>query len=156
MSTPAQSKIEFAAHLIKISTQIGENICGPFRDKQLIQYFSRCDVFASTTHSKKVSHGIILAKMATNLLFRSSQPCDVFTNTPRLVASSKAALFIHFSEECGVTKYLGNTASPRCFFIEVCAHCCNGGFWEHLIFIEQKFLISPGDEIKNRVAAKEG
>ena len=25
--------------------------CGPFRDKRLIQYFSRCDVLASTPHS---------------------------------------------------------------------------------------------------------
>ena len=26
-------------------------ICGPFRDKRLIQYFSRCDVLASTPYS---------------------------------------------------------------------------------------------------------
>ena len=51
MSTPAQSKIEFTAHLIKISSQIGGDVCGPFRDKHLIQYFSRCDVLASTPHS---------------------------------------------------------------------------------------------------------
>ena len=49
-------------------------VCGPFRDKHLIQYFSRCGVLASTPHSKNNSHGIILAKMAINLLFRSSQP----------------------------------------------------------------------------------
>ena len=54
-STLAQSKIEFTAHLIKISTQIGENICGPFRDKHLIQYFSRCDVFITIRLTPKKS-----------------------------------------------------------------------------------------------------
>ena len=45
------AKIEFAAHLIKLSSQIGENICGYFRDKHLIQYFSRCDIFCNMPHS---------------------------------------------------------------------------------------------------------
>ena len=30
-------------------------ICGDFRDKRLIQYFSRCDVFINTPHSKNIS-----------------------------------------------------------------------------------------------------
>ena len=58
MSTPAQSKIEFAAHLIKISSQIGGVICGPFRDKRLIQYFSFADCFCIATYLSSVGYTI--------------------------------------------------------------------------------------------------
>ena len=37
-NTPAQSKIEFTAHVIKISSQITLCVCGPFRDKIMRMY----------------------------------------------------------------------------------------------------------------------
>ena len=42
--------------------------------KTVVRLFSRCDILANMPRSKKVSHVTILAKMATNLLFRISQP----------------------------------------------------------------------------------
>ena len=38
----------------------------------------------------------------------------------------------------------------------MCARCCNGGFWEHLIFIEQKSRISSWYEIKKSYRRQEG
>ena len=43
--------ISMASMVFGCGSNNGVVICGSFRDKRLIQYFSRCDVLASTPHS---------------------------------------------------------------------------------------------------------